>query len=77
MLRSAILLGLCCALVGCLTPARGYEVTLKDGRRIAVKDWPHLNDLTGYYRCERSDGSFVEVHEAQVTSIREKDSGRS
>lgn len=69
MLRSVILQGLCCVLIGCSTSPSGYEIILKDGRTIETREWPHLNGATGYYRCKQKDGSLVQFREGQVTSI--------
>lgn len=69
MFRDVVLMGICALLLGCSTASPSYEVMLRDGRRIEATHWPQLNDTTGYYRCEQPDGSLVQFHEAQVTSI--------
>ena len=69
MVRSVILPGVCCILAACSTLAPDYEITLKDGRKIEVKEWPRLDDATGFYLGEQWDGSLVQFHEGQVASI--------
>ncbi len=58
---------LCLALVSCASS--GWVTTLKDGREITSRDFPRLNDDTGYYRCVDESGETIIFHEKQVASI--------
>lgn len=67
MLRLSLWI-VCFALFACAArPA--YVITLKDGRQIRTRDFPLLNDATGYYRGESEKGELFTFKENEVASI--------
>jgi hypothetical protein len=42
---------------------------MKDGRKISARDWPSLDDATGYYSGEAQGGDSFVIRESQVASV--------
>ena len=66
-----LLLSACCllSLTGCSSE---YIIATSDGQLITTSDKPKLNDDTGMYRFEDSEGRDQQIKKSTVTQILER-----
>ncbi|MGY8686400.1 MAG: YgdI/YgdR family lipoprotein [Verrucomicrobiales bacterium] len=61
--------GVICLVLASCASSPSCVITMKDGRKISARDWPSLDDATGYYSGEAQGGDSFVIRESQVASV--------